>query len=268
MNLLLLLSSLALAQDPAPPAEPAPVSPAPPAAPAAEEEEEAPLPGAEVTIFSVPEVARARDALVQQLRAEGYRRSERKDGYTIYHHDAPYRPQVVLHDDGWIQVRRERIRIHAPGRRFANEGSPLEYLWCATIIALPYCISPGGQLISKTKLEAFKEEVFDATQVEVRQLNNAVAGHAMEQRLSRDIPAQLEGIWRDGSLPIQTRKDRILALWDTRTDTPEGDAAREAIENFMAAVIQTSATPYTAAELEAFNRPLAPADRLNLPAPR
>jgi hypothetical protein len=199
----------------------------------------------------MPEVARARDAVVQQLRADGYHRSERKDGYTIYHNDIAYHPRVILHDDGWIEVKREAIRFHAPGRKFANEGSKLEYLWC--VLALPLCISPGGQVMSKTKLDAYKEDVYNDTHDTMTQLNNAVAANAMRRRLNQDIPAQLEQIWNDPQRPLEERKALLLAFWDTRTDTPEGEQARQAAENFLSAVVQTSGTPISRAELDAFN---------------
>lgn len=233
----LLLCVLAFAEDPPPPPE-------------GSGEVEV-LPSEQVDVYAVPEVAKARDAVVQQLRADGYHRSERKDGYTIYHNDIPYHPRVILHDDGWVEVRREAVRFHSPGHQFADQGSKLEYLWC--VIALPMCISPGGQVISKTKLDALKEDVYNDTHDEMLQLNNAVAGHAMRQRLDHDLPAQMEAIWNDPQQPLPLKKAMLLTLWDSRTDTPEGEQAREAIENFLVAVVQTSSTPITKEELTVFN---------------
>ena len=241
--------------------------------PEAPEEPQAPVPGAEVDvqggeveIIAVPAVAKARDELIQQLRAEGYTRSIRRDGETVYLHNLPYHPQVVLHDEGWIEVRRAPVRVHAPGKRFADEGSPAAYLWC--LLAPPLCISPGGLVISKKKLDPLKAEVYDSTHDEVRRLNDAVAGAAMDTRIGRDIPAQMEAIWGDSAIPPEERRRRLLDLWDSRTDTPEGEAVRQAIEAFMNGVVQRSAAPFTAAELAAFEqRRTAPRPLALRPAP-
>ena len=220
-------------------------------------EPEAPVPGqevevqgAEVEIIAAPEVARARDELIQRLRAEGYTRVERRDGATVLLHALPYHPQVIIHDDGWIEVKRSPIRFHSPGRQFADEGPIAAYLWC--IIAPHLCVSPGGLVISKRKLDPLKAEVYDSTRFELRQLNDAVAAVATERRIGHDIPEELARIWGDASIPAPERRRRLLELWDSRTDTPEGEAARQAIEAFLNAVVQGSAEPFTVEELTAF----------------
>lgn len=260
--MLLSLCLMALAEDPTPaPTPPPPESTTAPETPT--ETPEAPVVAPpesetsqgeeEIEIWAVPEVARARDALVQRLRSEGYTRSERKDGYTVYHNDIPYHPRVILHDDGWVELKREKVRIHAPGHRFASEGSKLEYLWCVIPVAWPACISPGGQIISKRKLDPLKADVYDNTHEEVRALNDAVAATALYERISKEIPLILQSTWESQELSASEKKERILALWDSRTDTPEGEEVRRSIEAFMIAVIQSSSTPYTSKEVEEFN---------------
>jgi len=260
--MLLSLCLMALAEDPTPtPTPPPPESTTAPETPTATPEAPVVAPPEsetsqgeeEIEIWAVPEVARARDALVQRLRSEGYTRSERKDGYTVYHNDIPYHPRVILHDDGWVELKREKVRVHAPGHRFASEGSKLEYLWCVIPVAWPACISPGGQIISKRKLDPLKADVYDSTHEEVRALNDAVAATALYERISKEIPLILQSTWDNQELSTVEKKERILALWDSRTDTPEGEEVRRSIEAFMIAVIQTSSTPYTSKEVEEFN---------------
>jgi hypothetical protein len=253
--MLLLLYSLSLAAEP--PAE-AP-SELPEASPEEIPFEEIPfeeipfeeIPFEEIDVYALPDVARARDELVQQLRQEGYRKSRRYDGYTVYRHNLPYHPTVVIHDDGWIQVKRENIRIHAPGHTFASDGAPLEYVKC--IFMPTACISVGGLLISPRKYRGMVEEVYDATRPEVTAFNDAVARNATSRRVNYDIPAMLEGVWQDTGLSPEARRLQIFEFWDSRTDTPEGEQIRQAVEAFMVAVIQRSSTPYTSAELASFN---------------
>ena len=206
--------------------------------------------GAEIEVIAAPEVARARDELIQRLRAEGYVRVKRRDGETVLIHALPYHPQVIIHDDGWIEVRRAPVRVHAPGRQFADEGPAAAYLWC--ILVPTRCISPGGLIISRRKLEPMKAEVYEQSGDELRQLQQALATAAMERRIGQELPAELARIWGDTSVPAADRRRALLALWDSRTDTPEGEAARQAIEAFLNAVVQGSADPFTPDELAAF----------------
>ena len=225
-------------------------APAEEAAPA----DDAPIPGDEIDVQSSLPVAEAREALNRSLRAEGYLRAERRGDTVVYTHRLPYHPQVVVHDDGWIEMRRAPIRIRPPNVDYADEARFSDWLPCLTIIATARCIAPGGLLISERKLAPLREEVYGESGDEVRRLNDALAQAAMEDRLGRQLPAQLAAIWGDAALSEAARRERLLALWDSRTDTPEGEAARQAIEAFLDGVVQRSAAPFTAAELATFEQ--------------
>jgi hypothetical protein len=198
-----------------------------------------------------PEVQRRRAEVYAALRAEGYRKGRRKGEYQVFNSDVPWGPRVLVHDDGWVITRRAPPRVHPPGRSFADEGSPAEYLWC--LLAPPLCVSIGGWTISERKLAPAKAEVLDATHDEVRALNDAVARRALSTRVGSDIPADLEAIWSRADLPPEQRRLLLFTYWDTRTDTPEGAAARAAVRSFLIAVVQTSDTPFTAQELARLN---------------
>lgn len=255
-TLLLLCALAAAAPEAEPGGSPSPPSPAPAETNAAEPEPEAEeaKPNAEIVVTAAPPVARARDELSQALRAQGYRAGVRRGEWTVFRSYTPYRPDVRVHDDGWIDVRRAKIRVHPPGKSFADEGSPISWLWCALPVALPFCISVGGQVISPAKLHALKEDVYEGTREEVAALGDAVTQVRMEQRLNVDIPSQLEALWAEEQVPAAIRRAALLEWWDSRTETPEGEAARDAASAFMNAVVQTSTDPFSAAEIAAYNK--------------
>lgn len=235
------LLAVALAQEPAPP------SPAP------EEVEAADASDVDetLTIWGDPAVARARDALTQALREEGYSRRVRRDDRTVFKSDSPWKPRVIVHDDGWVYLKREPPRVHAPGRSFSDQGSPAAYLLC--VIMPTACVSVGGWLVSDKKLDAAAGEVLFETQDEVRALNQAVARHNLARRLNDDIPKDLERIWALPDEPAMRRR-LLFEYWDSRAEGPAGDQAKDAIESFIRGVVQASADPFSAEEIEAFNQ--------------
>lgn len=267
MNLLLWIG-IARAVDAAPPVASPPAPPAvvaPVDAPVAEPPPEPPPSGEEVIIYEETEVARRRGEVYQALRAEGYRKGRDLGDRTVFLPRSAWKPQVVVYDDGWVALRRSPPRIHAPGRSFADQGRPTEYLLC--IIMPTSCISIGGWLVSKRKLDPIKEEVLDATREEVRALNDAVARRELVHRLNEDIPGDLEAIWAREELSPADRHLLLYTYWDTRTETPEGMEARAAIRGFLVGVVQGSATPITAAELARLNAGRESEAPLVLPVP-
>jgi hypothetical protein len=80
-----------------------------------------------------------------------------------------------------------------------------------------------------------------------------VADTATMQRVNVDIPTELDAIWADPGLTPVERRRRIYSFWDTRTPTPEGDAARRAVEAFIRGVVQASDDPFGTGELDALN---------------
>ena len=244
---MLLLLALALAED----------APTPPTPPAPEEEVD------EVMIIYDREVARARDALKLKLREGGYKRSERHGDYTVFKNDTPWHPQVWVHDDGWVSLRRQPPRVHSPGHAFADQGSPLNYLWCIPTL-MTACVSVGGWAIGERKYSAIKSDVLEGTREEVRALNDAVVREHLGQRLYRDIPTDLDTIWRDTTQAADVRRRVIFLYWDSRVENDAGFAAKEAIRAYILGVVQTSAEPFTPEELQALNDARQSLDGLKL----
>lgn len=259
--MLLLLAGLVFAQDPAPSDAPAPAPEAPTGAataPAAPDSGTSPPPltvkvaGEQIDVTAEQDVLRKRAELFDTLVQEGYARRRRQGtDRTVFLSEDPWKPQVVVHDDGWVYFRRQPPRVHAPGKSFADQGSPAAYLLC--IIAPNACISVGGWLVGERKLGGVKAQVMGATQDKIRAMNDAVARRELGRRLNEDIPNDLDKVWTQKALTPDQRKVLIFEYWDTRTDTPEGDAAKGAVEAFMRGVVQQSDTPYTDAELTKLN---------------
>ena len=213
-----------------------------------------------VIVYGNRAVHKARDELTQKLRSEGYSRHVREGNVTIYKHTIPYRPQVLLHDDGWVYLRRQPPRIHAPGHSFADQGNKLNYLWCIPTFGTA-CVSLGGWLIGERKLSRLQGDVLDATRDEVATLNTAVMREHLLHRLNVDIPGDLTRIWTELALPADARHAILYAYWDSRTDGEAGDAARSAIRAYLIGVVQASSEPFSRRELDDLN-----AERKGLPA--
>jgi hypothetical protein len=230
--------------------------------------------GEEIDVNEGREVLRKRAELYEALVREGYVRRRRQGvDRTVFLSEDPWKPQVIVHDDGWVYFKRQPPRIHAPGRSFADQGTPAAYLLC--LLAPTSCISVGGWLVSDRKLSGVQGEVLASTQEKIRAMNDAVARREIGRRLNEDIPRDLETVWARTELPASERRALLFAYWDARTDTPEGDAARLAIEAFLRGVVQQSDAPFPEAELAALNakrqseRPLdlAPRPALEAVAP-
>jgi len=235
---LLVALPLALAEEPA--------APAPDAAAPADDDE----PSVTIEIFADPAVARARAQLFQDLKDQGYRKGDHKDDRTVFKSYVPYHPRVIVHDDGWVYLQREPPRVHIPGKTFADQGAPANYLWC--ILAPTACVSIGGWMVGPRKYQALEGDILDAVHQDVNKLNDAVARKQLELRVNNDIPADCEQIWAQ-ALPVEIRRRLLYTYWDTRLDTPEGDIARAAIMRFIKGEVMQSGQPFTAAEVAEMN---------------
>ena len=218
----------------------------------------------EVIITGEADVQRAREALALKLRSEGYRRTERNGEYTVFKAETPWHPQVWVHDDGWVSLRRQPPRIHSPGHAFADQGSPLNYLWCVPTL-MTACVSVGGWTITKVKYHAIKSDLLESVRGDVRKLNDAVVRSHLGQRIYKDIPSDLDKLWRDVSQPQEVRRRLIYLYWDSRLENDAGFAAKRAIRSFIVGVVQQSPDPYAAPELATLNAARQTLEPLVLP---
>lgn len=209
-------------------------------------------------------VMKARDELSLKLRSEGYKRSERDGEYTVYKNDIGYRPQFWVHDDGWILIKPQPIRVRSPGKSFADQGSPLNYLWCIPTL-MTACVSLGSGALGPRQYDGIRGDLVDATRPEVERLNDAVVRAHLSSRLYKDIPTDLARIWADETQSYAERHRMLFLFWDSRTENEAGLAARAAIRSFLIGVVQQSPNPFTAAELAALNAKRSSLDPLELP---
>lgn len=265
---LVLLSWAAFAQEPEPEPPAAPPGDAAPAAPDMELEVDS-----EIVVFGDLQVAARRAELDRGLRAQGYRMGIRKDGKTVYRPEAPWKPTVVVYDDGFVRLKRSPVRFEPPGHQAGS--NKLRYLWCLPPFT-PMCLRIGGQVVSKRKLEPQKAQVLTATHPQVGAWREALVGRAMSRKVGTELPDRLDQLWAtgrplEGEGPLLTapadRRAAILAHWSNRTCTPEGDAVADVLALFLEYEVQESEAPVSAEEQAAANAAQRCSRRLALVGP-
>lgn len=212
-------------------------------------------------IVSDQAVQQAKKAVEQDLEAMGYERKRRRGSFTIYDHPTNWKPRVLVHDDGFIVIRRQPPKIQRPDIPGAwwDKHSAANWLPCLTVPTL--CVRVGGMVIAPRKLAHQKEAVVEATEDDMRAFVDALTMEALYNRIYEDLPTELDSLWLDGRDPndgrtlssFEERRAAILALWTSRTDNEYGDAVREAIELYMVYVVQVSDHPFTDEEIARVN---------------
>lgn len=203
-------------------------------------------------------VAQARKQLMHDLQAQGYTDVEDKGDYVRMRHEQAWKGEVRIYDDGWIHVKRQPVQVRSPDLPFAEEGSAVS--WASCLLYPPMCLRPGGALVGRRKWMAVQGRTLGEVSEDAQVLGDRVADRSLEDRVNA-LPERLYALWVDGvplsgeePLPTpQARKQAILDFWDSRTDTIWGDRVRVAVEAFVRAEVQTSATPFTADEIAAYN---------------
>ncbi|MBA2320761.1 MAG: hypothetical protein H0V89_06360 [Deltaproteobacteria bacterium] len=224
---------------------------------AAQEPPQEQAPSREVVVYGEILLEQARQALVEELREEGYTRVIEKEGRVIYRHESSYRGDVVIYDDGWTYVKRQPVNAVAREMPWAEEGSPLAVAGC---VVYPWlCIRAGGVSYGQRKWRARETRTVDAVAEESRVFAERTADLAVDRTVD-ELPARLEALWNEGrpldeGPPLDTTEERkaaLMAYWASRTDTQWGHEVQDAIEAFVRAVVQHSDTPFSESELAAF----------------
>jgi hypothetical protein len=216
-------------------------------------------PAYEVVVFGEVQVQQARDAVVERLEELGYDgRVVRRGDAVVYRHEAPWYGEVLLHDDGWMRVRRQPM--HAEGRQmpWAKRNSP--GAWAGCLIWPWLCVRTSGATYSHRKWLGRQSATVAELAPEVETYGDRVADlHTM--RTIDDLPDRLAALWEQGR-PLEdraqhlgtaiARRRALFDFWASRTDTEWGDQVREAVEAFCRGVVQTSDHPFTPSELDRF----------------
>lgn len=235
----------------------------------------APVPkglGDEIVVFGEREIVKRRRALDRRIRAAGYRPGIQKDGRVVYRPEVVWKPTVVVYDDGFVILRRSRVRFEP----WVRGKTKAVWLSCIPPFTL-MCIKLGGRLVSPARLSAQKERTLRAMDRPLDDWQEAIVSTATRERLDREIPDQLDALWQDGtpmkvgvSTPYVTpaaRREAMLTFWSSRACTPEGAAAREVAALFLEYEVQSSPFPVSVDELARANRMQRCDDRLELTIP-
>ncbi|MCB9781312.1 MAG: hypothetical protein H6742_22280 [Alphaproteobacteria bacterium] len=227
--------------------------------------------GETLVIYDQAEVARRRKALEQQIRELDYRVGKDKGDRTIFRPEVPWKPSVIVHDDGRVDTRRSPVRWRAPGR----EDNPLNQLWCLPPFT-PMCVRIGGQVVSKAKLQPRKQDVLDAIDPARDAWVEAIAGQATWARVNEQVPTLVDAVWQQGATmdgreihlaDPAARRGELLSFWASRADTPEGEMVAQVVADFLQEVVQSSPHPVTREELDAANARAEGGRRLDLTVP-
>jgi hypothetical protein len=238
------------------------------AEPAAETAAVPPTPSAEVTVYGDIDSQRRRSAVIADLRRQGYREGRRSGDHVVFRPEVAWHPSVVVYDGGYVVIKRSPVRFEP----YIKGDSKLRWLGCIPPFGL-MCIKASGLLVSDARLNPRKGEVAAEIDAELDQWQASIAHSSTDHRVNLEVPAMLEACWTTGA-PIDgqgpslatpaDRRQAILTFWATRADTPEGELVRNAVESFLAAEIQSSPFPVTAAEIAAAHTACACSARLSL----
>lgn len=240
---------VALAQDTAAPEEPAPEV-------ASEEasDPEGGEPSLTVVVVAERRVEMARNALILRAKEAGFTRERQRRDRLILRHDAPWKGDIVVHDDGRVELKRQPVRFEPPVRN----PKPADYLWC---VLFPLCIRPSGQTLGKRKFRAAEANGLAAIHPEVVTLDRRIAELGLARKVE-DLPARLDALWERG-VPLDAdgppiadlaaRRAAVAAFWSSRTDTEEGRIVRDIVQAWVRNVVQFSEAPYSEAEIAAIN---------------
>ena len=209
--------------------------------------------GEEIIVYDDLEIARRRAKVDQDLRNLGYRAGTKRDDRTIYRPEVPWKPSVVVYDEGFVIIKRSPVRFAPPTRK----QRPIDYLWCVPPLT-PMCVRIGGQIVSDAKLQPQKYRVAQGIDPDFRDWRAAIVSNAWAERIGEEIPDQLDACWRDGqpfegdavlATPADRRRE-ILAFRSSRACTPEGMEVRDLVDLFLEYEVQASDTPLSPEEIQ------------------
>ena len=212
----------------------------------ATETETLPIANEEIIVYGQKEVDRRRKQLENQLYDQGYREGIHRGNKVIYRPDVVWYPSVVIYNSGWVDLRKTPPRFE-PWIR-GNPNNPWRYVSCIPPFTF-MCIKASGWLITKRRAQHSKTAVIEKNIDGIRYWQEALRGVALQHRLEVELPEQLDTIWLSSpQLSDTERKAQIMALWTSRTCTPEGKEASVVIGNYMAYEIHPT-SPFTTEEI-------------------
>ncbi len=215
----------------------------------------------EILIVGDSAVQKARHEITRSLAEQGYVPKRQRDGVTVYLHPVPYKPKVLVYDDGFVVLRRRGFAYTPPNVGNVPRGMEIGLRTTLCILAPIYCFHAPGLLLSPARLEQQKELVVENVKDEVRAYSDALASRALGDRMA-EVADLLDAIWLRGQQtdtgevlrsPAE-RRSALLLFWASRADNDYGDAVRVLVEDYMNYEVQVSPFPFTEAEVAEPNR--------------
>ncbi|HHO49970.1 MAG TPA: hypothetical protein ENK18_03645 [Deltaproteobacteria bacterium] len=211
----------------------------------------------ELIVYGELQVEAARRAVVDELAELGFTDVVERGDHVVYRHERPWHGEVVLYEDGWMEVKRQPLRVEGREVPWARQDTPLA--WAGCLIYPWACLRINGAMVGSRRWRSSESRTVAAVQPKVQAWGDRIADLAVEHR-SDALPQRLEALWTEGiglqgGARLQTYRERraaLLSYWASRTDTVWGDEIRRAVIAFCRAVVQHSDHPFTDAELRAF----------------
>ena len=211
-----------------------------------------------IIVYGESPADKAKRELVQRLDDLGYQRALVRGDKTIIRHRDPWKGQFVLHEAGWMELRRQPIQVEGREVSWAKRNTPLA--WAGCVLWPHACVRVGGGTVSRRKFHGLKGRVLQQAQPLATVWSDAVADEAFEEKLAA-LSVQLEALWQEGTPLVSgavrmtppERKAELLAYWNSRTDDRWGAQLRAAVRSFILGVVQTSEHRFTQDELVKFD---------------
>ena len=211
-----------------------------------------------IIVYGESPADKAKRELVQRLDDLGYQRGLVRGDKTIIRHPDPWKGQFVLHEAGWMELKRQPVQVEGREVSWAKRNTPLA--WAGCVLWPHACVRVGGVAVSKRKFRGLKGRVLEQAQPLATVWSDAVADEAFEHKLAA-LSLQLEALWQDGTPLVSgtarmtppERKAELLAYWNSRTADRWGAQLRAAVRSFILGVVQSSDHRFSEEELLKFD---------------
>ncbi|MCB9741446.1 MAG: hypothetical protein H6741_29350 [Alphaproteobacteria bacterium] len=206
-------------------------------------------PGMEVVIRETPNVTKARADVDLKLEDLGYRKGIHLGRRTLYVNVQPWKPIVILFEEGFVRVHGHSVTPMAIlPRPQTPDGQPTKVY-----------IEAVGVFGNPRATRALEGRVVRELHPWVRDWQDAISAEAQAWR-KEELRQLARAIWEQGVAPDgaaleepSARRMALAELWLYTADNSAGAEARAIVMDYIDQVVQRSGAPYTEAELEHVN---------------
>ena len=199
-------------------------------------------PGEELVVHADGDLSAARAALERAIADAGFQRRRDRDGRTVFPRSAPWKPKLILYDDGRMELRTHTLVPLAVVPRLRGGGYRLDF---------------AGVFSTRRQVGSAEGEIVDSLSEELVAWRDALWRRGLAERRSR-LREEMLHAWFDGvdpdGLPLPSRGRRrrwLVEQWLDTANNDAGAAVRTDIEVFIDEIVQRSDSPFTRQEFEA-----------------